>query len=64
VNYKGVFNVFYEEALETMPEAEAFEEAQLRTLKRKEKELEELMFMGARYLKKHKTGPMDAFLRR
>ena len=35
------------------------EEATLMILKRKERELENLMFMGARYLTKHKTGPID-----
>jgi DNA polymerase elongation subunit (family B) len=35
------------------------EDATLMILKRKEKELENLMFMGARYLAKHKTGPID-----
>jgi len=64
VNYKAVFNEMYEEELEGKSEAEAFEEAQLRVLKRKEKELDALMFMGAQYLKKHKVGPMDAFLKR
>jgi DNA polymerase elongation subunit (family B) len=63
-NYKTLFNEMYEEELEGKTEAEAFEEAQLRVLKRKEKELDGLMFMGAQYLKKHKVGPMDAFLRR
>jgi len=38
------------------------EEATLKILKMKEKELENLMFMGAKYLRKHKTGPMDKFL--
>lgn len=40
------------------------EEATLTVLKKKEKELENLMFMGASYLNKHKRGPMDAFLGR
>jgi DNA polymerase elongation subunit (family B) len=40
------------------------EEATLAVLKLKEKELESLMFMGAQYLKKHKRGPMDMFLKR
>jgi hypothetical protein len=35
------------------------EEATLKILKMKEKELENLMFMGAKYLRKHKTGPID-----
>lgn len=38
------------------------EEATLAVLKRKEKELESILFMGASYLTKHKRGPMDAFL--
>ena len=63
VNYKSAFAEVYEEELEGKGEAEAFEEAQLRILKRKEKELDSLMFMGAQYLKKHKVGPMDAFLK-
>jgi DNA polymerase elongation subunit (family B) len=63
-NYKSIFTEIYEEELEGKSEAEAFEEAQLRILKRKEKELDSLMFMGAQYLKKHKVGPMDAFLKR
>ena len=29
-----------------------------------EKELNDILFMGAQYLKKHKRGPMDAFIRR
>jgi DNA polymerase elongation subunit (family B) len=40
------------------------EEATLHVLKKKEKELDSLMFMGAPYLKKHKVGPMDKFVRR
>jgi DNA polymerase elongation subunit (family B) len=40
------------------------EEATLAVLKLKEKELDSLMFMGAQYLKKHKRGPMDMFLKR
>jgi DNA polymerase elongation subunit (family B) len=38
------------------------EEATLKVLKLKERELENLMFMGAKYLKKFKTGPMDRFM--
>ena len=64
INYKAMFNEFYEEEMEGKTEAEAFEEAQLRVLKRKEKDLDTLMFMGAQYLKKHKVGPMDAYLKR
>ena len=40
------------------------EEATLALLKRKEKELESILFMGASYLTKHKRGPMDMFLKR
>jgi DNA polymerase elongation subunit (family B) len=40
------------------------EEATLAVLKQKEKELDSILFMGAQYLKKHKRGPMDAFLRK
>jgi hypothetical protein len=57
VNYKAMFNNLLEDGMEE-------EEATLQVLKKKEKELESLMFMGAPYLKKHKVGPMDKFLRR
>ncbi len=40
------------------------EEATLKVLEKKEKELDSILFMGASYLTKHKRGPMDAFLRR
>ena len=40
------------------------EEATLEVLKKKEKELDKLLFLGASYLTKHKRGPMDAFLGR
>lgn len=40
------------------------EDATLKILKLKEKELEKLMFMGAHYLTKHKRGPMDMFVNR
>jgi DNA polymerase delta subunit 1 len=40
------------------------EEGTLAILKQKEKDLESILFMGAQYLKKHKRGPMDAFLKR
>jgi len=52
VDYKR----FLEETIEAGTDEE---EATLMILKRKEKELENLMFMGARYLTKHKTGPID-----
>jgi DNA polymerase delta subunit 1 len=40
------------------------EDATLAVLKLKEKELDSILFLGAQYLKKHKRGPMDAFLRK
>ena len=40
------------------------EEGTLFVLKQKEKDLDGILFMGAQYLKKHKRGPMDMFLRR
>jgi hypothetical protein len=40
------------------------EEATLKVLEKKEKELESILFMGAPYLKKHKKGPMDMFLKK
>jgi DNA polymerase elongation subunit (family B) len=55
-NYKQWMTDF----METMTE----EEATLKILDYKEKELDDILFMGAQYLKKHKRGPMDAFLRR
>jgi len=57
---KRDYEKFYEEYRETLDE----EEATLKVLKLKEKDLDSLLFMGAQYLKKHKTGPMDAFLKR
>jgi DNA polymerase elongation subunit (family B) len=38
------------------------EEATLKVLEKKEKELDSVLFMSAPYLKKHKKGPMDMFL--
>jgi hypothetical protein len=38
------------------------EEATLKLLEQKEKELDSMLFLGAQYLKKHKTGPMDKFM--
>jgi DNA polymerase elongation subunit (family B) len=55
VNYKAMLNSFIEDGMEE-------EEATLLVLRRKEKELDSLMFMGAPYLKKHNVGPMDKFL--
>jgi hypothetical protein len=40
------------------------EEGTLAILRQKEQDLDSIMFLGAPYLKKHKRGPMDMFLRR
>jgi DNA polymerase elongation subunit (family B) len=40
------------------------EEGTLAILKQKEKDLENLLFLGASYLKKLKKGPIDSFLKR
>jgi DNA polymerase elongation subunit (family B) len=40
------------------------EDATLAVLKQKEKDLDSILFLGAPYLKKHKRGPMDMFLKR
>jgi DNA polymerase elongation subunit (family B) len=40
------------------------EEGTLAVLKQKEKDLDSILFLGAQYLKKHKRGPMDMFLKR
>jgi len=55
-NYKQ----WMDEYMETMTE----EEATLKVLDYKEKELDDILFMGAQYLKRHKRGPMDMFVRR
>jgi DNA polymerase elongation subunit (family B) len=52
----------YQDSLEKYDGDE--EEAILYTLRQKEKELENILFLGAQYLNKHKRGPMDAFLKR
>jgi hypothetical protein len=57
---KRDYTKFYEEYRKTLDE----EESTLKVLKLKEKDLEPLLFTSAQYLKKHKTGPMDAFLKR
>ena len=49
-----------EEYMETMDE----EEATLKVLEKKEKELDSILFMSASYLTKHKRGPIDMFLKR
>jgi hypothetical protein len=40
------------------------EDATLKVLDKKEKELDAILFMKAPYLIKHKRGPMDMFIRR
>ena len=40
------------------------EEATLKVLDKKEKELDSILFTSAPYLTKHKRGPMDMFLKR
>ena len=57
VSYKAMLSSFIDDGMDE-------EEATLLVLKRKEKELDSLMFTGAQYLKKHKRGPMDTFLRK
>ena len=56
-DYARFYSEFREDGLDE-------EEATLKVLKLKERDLEALLFMSAPYLKKHKIGPMDAFLKR
>lgn len=55
VNYTAMLNSFVDDGMDE-------EDAALTVLKQKERELDGLMFLGAPYLKKHKTGPMDRFI--
>jgi DNA polymerase elongation subunit (family B) len=57
---KKNYDKLFSEYRETLDE----EEATLKVLKMKEKDLDGLLFMSSQYLKKHKTGPIDAFFRR
>jgi DNA polymerase delta subunit 1 len=57
---KNNYKQWMSEYMETMTE----EEATLKILDYKEKQLDDILFMGAQYLKKHIRGPMDAFIRR
>ena len=57
---KNNYKQWMAEYMETMTE----EEATLKILDHKEKELDDILFMGAQYLKKHKRGPMDMFIKR
>jgi hypothetical protein len=56
-NYKAMYHAFLDDGMDE-------EEATLKVLSKKEKELDSIMFLGAQYLKKHKVGPMDKFMRR
>lgn len=56
-NYEKMLTEFIEKGMDE-------EEATLKVLDKKEKELDSILFMGASYLTKHKRGPMDAFLTR
>jgi DNA polymerase elongation subunit (family B) len=56
---KQNFTKLFQELLESGLDEE---EATLKVLEKKEKELDSVLFMGASYLKKHKKGPMDMFL--
>jgi DNA polymerase elongation subunit (family B) len=57
---KKNYDKFYSDYRETLDE----EEATLKVLKIKERDLDSLLFMGSSYLTKHKRGPMDMFIRR
>ena len=56
INYEKA----YEEFRTTLDE----EEATLKVLSLKEKQLDKMLFLGASYLNKHKRGPMDMFIKR
>ena len=57
INYEKMYEEYFEKFKDE-------EEATLKVLAQKEKELDSILFLGAPYLKKYKTGPMDMFLRR
>jgi DNA polymerase elongation subunit (family B) len=57
---KNNYKQWMTEYMETMTE----EESTLKILDYKEKELNDILFMGAQYLKKHKRGPLDMFITR
>jgi DNA polymerase delta subunit 1 len=56
-NYKDMFVRFQEDGMDE-------EEATLKVLSKKEAQLDDILFMGAQYLKKHKVGPMDKFMQK
>ena len=55
INYAAMLRTFMEDGMDE-------EEATLKVLDKKEKEIDELMFQSV--IKKHRKGPMDAFLKR
>lgn len=57
VDYKKMLTDFMEDGLDE-------EDATLKVLDKKEKELDSILFLGAPYLKTHKRGPMDMFVGR
>lgn len=57
VDYKKMLADFMESGLDE-------EDATLKVLDKKEKELDSILFLSAPYLTKHKRGPMDMFVRR
>jgi len=56
-NYEKMKNEFMEKGMDD-------EEATLKVLDNKEKQLDSILFLSAPYLTKHKRGPMDMFLTR
>jgi len=60
--YKPATN--YEKAYDEFRETLDEEEATLKVLALKEKQLDKMLFLGASYLNKHKRGPMDMFIKR
>jgi hypothetical protein len=63
VDYKKMLDEFMEKSTERTEE-EKEEDATLKVLAKKEKELDSILFLGAPYLKTYKRGPMDMFIRR
>uniref|UniRef100_A0A6C0ER73 DNA polymerase n=1 Tax=viral metagenome TaxID=1070528 RepID=A0A6C0ER73_9ZZZZ len=57
LNYDQMLKDFMEDGLDE-------EDATLKVLDKKEKELDSILFLTAPYLTKHKRGPMDMFIRR
>jgi DNA polymerase elongation subunit (family B) len=57
VDYEKMLKEFIEDGLDE-------EDATLKVLDKKEKELNSILFLGASYLTKHKRGPMDMFIKR